>query len=70
MDPTGRGGGDYIGGMDGECTRIDEVVSNMESSVYLLAPGLVGKCYSGALGNFLLNLSKIVANAVTSFCHM
>ena len=70
MESTGKDGGDSVGGMDGECTCIAEEVSYPNSSEDCLAPGLVGQGWSGALGYFLLNLSKIVADAVTSFRHM
>ena len=42
MESPGRGGGNYVGGIDGSCTRIAEAVSNQESYVALLVPGLVG----------------------------
>ena len=67
MDSTG-GGGDSVVGMDGECTRIAEDISNPVSSEARLAPGW--KYWSGVLGNFLLNFSKIIANDVTSFQQM
>ena len=70
MYSTGRGGGDYVVGMEGECTRLGEAVSNPVSSEARLAPGLVGRGWSEVLGNFLLNLSIIVANAVTPLRQM
>ena len=70
MYESGRVGCDYIVGMDRECTRIVEAVSDPVSFEARIAPGLVGQVWSGVLWNFLLNLSKIVADAVTSFWHM
>ena len=59
------GGGDYVCGIYGECTHLDEAVSNTNSSEDHLAPGMVGQGWSGALGDLLLNLSTIIA---TSLC--
>ena len=70
MESTGRYGGDSVGGMDGECICLAEAVSYLDSYEDCLAPGLVGQGWSGALGYSLLNLSKIVADAVTSFRNM
>ena len=70
MESTGKYGGDSVGGMDMECTCIAEEVSYPDSSQDCLQSGLVGQGWSGALGDFLLNLSKIVADAVTSFRNM
>ena len=71
MESTGKGGGgDSVGGVDGECTRLAEVVSYTDSSEALLAPSLVGRDWSGSLGDSLLKFSTIVADAVTSFRHM
>ena len=54
--------------MDGECTRLDEAVSNPVPSEARLAPGWKG--WSGVLGDLLLNLLMIVAGTVTSFRQM
>ena len=35
------GGGDSVGGMDGQCTCLDEAVSDTNSSLALLAPDLL-----------------------------
>ena len=56
--------------MHGECTRLDEVVSNPVSSDARLAPGLVGQGWYGILRNFFLNLSTIFANTVLSLRQM
>ena len=56
--------------MDEEFTRLDEAVYDPVSSGACISPGLVGKGWYGVLGDFLLNLSTIVANAVTSFRKM
>ena len=42
MDSTGRGGGDSVAVMDGECTRLAEAVSDPISSETRLDPGLAG----------------------------
>ena len=47
-----------------------EAVSDPDSSVDLLAPCLLGRGLTGALGNFLLNLSTIVFDFVTYFRNM
>ena len=39
----GGGGGESVVGMDGECTRIAEDISNPVSSEARLVPGLVGR---------------------------
>ena len=72
MDSTGRGGSDSIVGMDGGCTRtrLAESVSDTVSSEARLSPGMVGRGWSSVLGNFLPNLSTIVANAGMSFRQM
>ena len=67
MDLTDRGGDDYVVGMDGECSHLADTVYNTVSSEASLAPGLVGRGWSGVFGNFLLNLLTIFANAVTYF---
>ena len=67
MDSTG-GGGDSVVGMDGGCTRIYEAVSDTVSSEDHLSPGW--RSWSGVLVNLLLNLSTIVADAVTFFRKM
>ena len=64
------GGGDSIVGMDGECTHLAEAVSDPVSSEAHLAPGLVGRGWSGIPGNLLLNLLTIVDDAVMSFWNM
>ena len=42
MESTGRGGDDAVVCMGGECTRLDEAVSNTVSSGDCIALGLVG----------------------------
>ena len=69
MESTGRGGDNSIGGIDGECTHLAEVISDTDSSVALIAPGFAGKVLEGAFGNFTLNLSTTVADFVKSFRH-
>ena len=43
MDSTGRVGDNSVLGMDGECTRLDETVSDTVSSDDCLAPVLLGR---------------------------
>ena len=40
---NGREGGNYVIGMDGECTRLAETVSDAVSSNACLAPVLLGQ---------------------------
>ena len=55
MDSTGRVGDNSVLGMDGECTRLDETVSDTVSSDTRLATFLVGRDLSVVFGNFFLN---------------
>ena len=64
------GGGVSVGSMDSQFTCLYEAASDPNSYEALLVPGLVGRSWYGALGNFLLNLLSIFANTVTSFWHM
>ena len=68
MYESGRVGCDYIVGMDRECTRIDEAVSDPISSEAYLALGW--RDWSVILGNLSLNLLTIVTGAVNSFRKM
>ena len=43
MESPGRVGGDSVGDIYGLCTRLVEAVSNIDSSVVLLAPCIVGR---------------------------
>ena len=56
--------------MEGEWTCPAEIWSDEESSDNLLAAGLLNIAWSVLQGNLVLNLSTILANAVTSFRHM
>ena len=56
--------------IDGEWTHIAETWSEALSSETLFATGLLGRDWLVVLGNFLLNWSMIVADAVTSLCQM
>ena len=56
--------------MEGEWTCLAEIWSDEESSDTLLAAGLLNLAWSVLQGNLVLNLSTILANAVTSFRHM
>ena len=58
MDSTGRGRGDSVVGMEGECDRLDEAVYNIISSDARIAPGLVGQGWYGILDNFFLNFRQ------------
>ena len=54
--------GDSVVSMDGEYNRLAEAVSDTISSEACIDPGWQG--WSGVLGDFLLNLSTFVADAV------
>ena len=69
MKLPGRVGGESVGGIDGECTRLAEAISNPDYSVDLITTYLVGQGWEGAFSNLLLNLSAIVADSVTPFKH-
>ena len=65
-----EGEDDSVVDTDRECTCLSDAASYPVSSKACLSPGLVGRGWSGALGNFLLNLTMIVADAVASFWYM
>ena len=67
MDSTGREEGKSILGMDGECTRLVETFSDAVYYDDFLAPVLLERGLLFIHGNFLLNWSKIVANAMKFF---
>ena len=56
--------------MEGEWTCLAEIWSDEESSYTRLAAGLLTRAWSVFQGNLVLNLSTILADAVTSFRHM
>ena len=56
--------------MEGEWTCMAEIWSDEESSDTLLAAGLWDLAWSVFRGNLVLNLSRILANVVTSFRNM
>ena len=70
MESPGKVRGYYVGVIDGECTRLSEAISNPDSSVALIVPGLEGRGWAGAFGKFLLNLSTIVADSVMYLWYM
>ena len=55
--------------MEGECTRLAEIWLDEESSGTTFSAGLRILAGSVFRGNFVLNLSTILADAVTSLRH-
>ena len=62
--------GNYVVGIDGECTHLSETLSYAVSSEARFVPVLLGQDWLVILEDFLLKWSTIVANAVTSFRKM
>ena len=56
--------------MEGGWTCLSEICSDEESSGTCLEVGLLNQAWYVFRGNLVLNLSTILANAVTSFRHM
>ena len=57
-------------GIEGGWTCLAEIWLDKESSDTHLATGLLTRVWSVIRGNLVLNRSTILANDVTSFCHM
>ena len=70
LDLSGGCGGNSVLCIDGEWTRLAETWSEAVSSETRFATGLLGQDWSVILGNFLLNWSMVVADAMTSFQKM
>ena len=70
LESSGGCGGNTVLWIDGEWTRLVETWSEDLSSETLFATGLLVRDWLFILGNLVLNWSKIVADSMTSFCHV